>query len=277
MLKLAVVGKDVSQSESPNMHTFLLNAMGETCSYERVSIPPERFLSEAESLFRRYDGFNVTIPYKAEIIPFLTSLEGDAKKFGAVNTVCARERTGYNTDGFGFLLMLENAGVPVKGKTALVFGTGGAGRTAIIKLQEAGATVFAYDCDEERVTAFHREFPAFTPLKEVPLRPFDLLLNCTGIGMHDTVGQTPSVAWQGGGVAPVGKELISLADWVIDLIYVPEESEFLRLARKSKKKARNGLSMLFYQAYFADCVYLRRTPNAREASVLYLRYLEEAR
>lgn len=277
MLKLAVVGKDVSASESPKMHAFLFSAMGERCSYDKVSISPEEFAARREELFRIYDGFNVTIPFKTEIIPALASLEGDAKEFGAVNTVVTATRTGYNTDGFGFMLMLENAGIRVKGKTALVLGTGGAGRTCVKKLSDAGAKAYAYDSDPKRVAALHREYGQFTPLERVPLRPFDLLLNCTGVGMHDSVGKTPAVAWEGGGVAPVGKELISLADWVIDLIYVPEESEFLRLARKSKKKARNGLSMLFYQAYLSDCIYLRRMPNAREASVLYLRYLEEAR
>ena len=51
MLKLAVIGKDVSQSQSPAMHTFLLHALGEECSYEAVSIPPEKFHERAEGLF----------------------------------------------------------------------------------------------------------------------------------------------------------------------------------------------------------------------------------
>ena len=139
MLKLAVIGKDVSQSQSPAMHTFLLHALGEECSYEAVSIPPENFGERAEGLFEAYDAFNVTIPFKTDIMPYLKELKGDAKTFGAVNVVLSESRTGYNTDGMGFLLMLENAGVSVQGKDVLVLGAGGAGRSCIKKLAEAGA------------------------------------------------------------------------------------------------------------------------------------------
>ena len=62
MLKLAVVGKDVSESQSPEMHTFILRALGKECDYKAVSIPPEEFTSRAEGLFEAYDAFNVTIP-----------------------------------------------------------------------------------------------------------------------------------------------------------------------------------------------------------------------
>ena len=71
MLKLAVVGKDVSKSLSPAMHTFLLKKMGEECTYECVSIPPEEFSARAQEFLERYDGFNVTIPFKTDIIPHL--------------------------------------------------------------------------------------------------------------------------------------------------------------------------------------------------------------
>ena len=139
MLKLCVIGKDVSQSQSPAMHTFLLNKMGADCSYEAVSIPPAEFSARAEALFETYDAFNVTIPFKGDIMPYLTSIEGDAKAFGAVNTVLSKERRGFNTDGLGFMLMLENAGVNVAGKSVLVLGTGGAGRSCLKKLMEHGA------------------------------------------------------------------------------------------------------------------------------------------
>ncbi|MDE7296351.1 MAG: shikimate dehydrogenase [Clostridia bacterium] len=272
MLKLAVIGKDVSQSQSPSMHTFILKRMGHECSYDSLSIPPAQFSARAEKLFQEYDAFNVTIPFKLDIIPYLKELRGDAPAFGAVNTVLTRERTGYNTDGYGFLLMLENAGVQVAGKTVLVLGAGGAGRSCIKKLSDAGAEVFAYERDFNRIENVHKEIGGFTPLKEVPLRAFDIILNCTGIGMHDTVGQTPAVALEGVGTAPVDEKLLSLCSAAVDLIYVPEESEFLHLARGLGKPTVNGASMLFYQAYMADCLFLNKTPNAEEAKLLWQDY-----
>ena len=271
MLKLAVIGKDVSQSQSPAMHTFLLHALGEECSYEAVSIPPEKFRERAEGLFETYDAFNVTIPFKGDIMPYLKSIEGDAKSFGAVNTVLSKERRGFNTDGLGFMLMLENAGVNVSGKSVLVLGTGGAGRSCLKKLMERGALVSAYERDTARLKAVYEEFGGFTPLSEVEAKPYDIIFNCTGIGMHNTVGMTPSVRTAAGEV-PVGRELLSLCDTAVDLIYVPAQSEFLRIAAELGKKTVNGASMLFYQAYYADCIYLGRTPDAAEAKGYYIQY-----
>ncbi|MGN1077037.1 MAG: shikimate dehydrogenase family protein, partial [Candidatus Gallimonas sp.] len=104
MLKLAVVGKDVSRSLSPAMHTFILGRLGVKCTYDALSVPPDEFSERAEEALLGYDAVNVTIPFKGNIIPHLTKLAGGAPVFGAVNTVICRTRTGYNTDGFGFLL-----------------------------------------------------------------------------------------------------------------------------------------------------------------------------
>lgn len=275
MLKLAVVGKDVSQSDSPKIHTFILERMGEKCVYEKVSLPPAEFSAHAPTLFERFDAFNVTIPFKGEIIPWLKELRGDAPVFGAVNTVVARTRTGYNTDGAGFSLMLENAGIAPAGKRVLVLGTGGAGRCCIRKLAEAGARVDAFERDEERLFSVYREIGGFSPLKEVPYAAYDLIVNCTGIGMHDTVGKTPSVTMEGGRAEPVGEQLLSRCGAAADLIYVPEESEFLRIARSFGKRTVNGAAMLFYQAYYADCIYLGKTPSAAEAKGMWEAYREE--
>ena len=272
MLKLAVVGKDVSQSQSPSMHTYILRNLGAKCSYETVSVPPAQFTERAEELFSRFDAFNVTIPFKGEIIPFLRRTEGDARVFGAVNTVVSATRTGYNTDGEGFSLMLKNAGVEIAGKTALVLGAGGAGRSCCKKLADGGAVVSVYERDEERLYGVYRELGGFSPLTEVPVAPFDIVVNCTGIGMHDTVGKTPAVVFSGCTAEPVGGQLLSLCGTAVDLIYVPAQSEFLRIAASLGKKTVNGAPMLFYQAYYADCIYLGRTPDAAEAKALYEGY-----
>lgn len=274
MFKLAVVGKDVSQSQSPRMHKFIFSRFHEACSYESVSIPPAAFSSQAEELFSRYDAFNVTIPFKGAIIPYLKEVCGDARTFGAVNTVLCAKRQGFNTDGFGFLLMLQNEGVEVKGKSVLVLGAGGAGRSCIKKLSEAGAEVFVYERDRERLFEVYAEMGSFTPLEEIALRPYDIVLNCTGVGMHDTVGKTPCAAFSGGAVEPVGGALLSLCAAAVDLIYVPACSEFLRLAKKEGKKTVNGEAMLFYQAYMADCIILGKQPDAMQAKGFYLSYRE---
>lgn len=274
MLKIAVVGKDVSRSQSPVMHTFILNRLGAECRYDAISLPPEEFDVRIEEIFARYDAVNVTIPFKGDVIPHLRELKGDALAFGAVNVVLTGTRTGYNTDGYGFLLMLENEGVALAGKRVLVLGTGGVGRSCIRKLTEAGASVFAYERNEERLKEVYEEIGSFTPLGQIEACGYDIVFNCTGIGMHDTVGRTPSVRTPRG-ETPVGEELLSRCETAVDLIYEPAQSEFLRIAAGLNKRTVNGASMLFYQAYMADCIYLNKTPSAAQAKALWAQYLEE--
>ncbi len=275
MLKLAVVGKDVSASASPQMHTFILRGMGKRCTYEPVSVAPAEFSARAEELFRKYDAFNVTIPFKGEIIPYLKELKGDAHLFGAVNTVLTRARVGYNTDGFGFSMMLENAGLSVAGKRVLVLGAGGAGRSCIKVLGAGGAEVYVYERNEERLSMVYRELGGFNPLAVIPCVPYDIIVNCTGVGMHDTVGKTPTVLYADGRAKSVGAELLAQCGVAVDLIYVPEESEFLRVARECGKPTLSGGAMLFYQAYCADCIILGRKPDPAAAKALWNAYREE--
>ena len=263
-LKMAVIGKDVSKSLSPKMHSFIMQNLGMGCTYDAVSIPQTDFEKQLCGVLERYDTLNVTIPYKLSIIPYLNEIHGDAAVFGSVNTVKVATREGYNTDGAGFLLLLENGGVEVKDKTVLVLGSGGVGRSVIKKLLDAGAHVSAYDLNKESLRAVKSEFPAFTALDEVEIRPYDVIINCTGVGMHKTEG-----------ISPVGTELLSLCGTAVDLIYVPAKSEFLRLAEAAGKKIVNGESMLFYQAYYADCIFLNREPSAREAKELFEKYTKE--
>jgi len=261
MLKLAVIGKDVSKSLSPKMHKFILGKLGYDCVYDNISIPENEFEEKIGGILSAYDGINVTIPYKLSIIPHLNKTEGDAVTFGAVNTVKTDGLTGYNTDGEGFMMMIDNAGVDTKNKSVLVLGAGGVGRTVIKKLVSRGANVYAYEMFRDRLDALHDEFPYFTPIYSVEDKPYDVIINCTGVGMHKSEG-----------ISPVEESLLKLCGAAVDLIYVPAQSEFLRLAAKNGKKTVNGESMLFYQAYYGDCIYLSLAPDGAEAEKLYKEY-----
>ncbi|MBP5243067.1 MAG: shikimate dehydrogenase [Clostridia bacterium] len=263
-LKMAVIGKDVSKSLSPKMHHFILKNIGVECTYDTVSIPQEEFKTTFPKLLTEYDTLNVTIPYKLDVIPYLSEIKGDAKTFGAVNTVDVRTKNGYNTDGAGFMLLLENGGVSVKGKNILVLGSGGVGRSVIKKLLDGGAIVSAFDLNQAGLNEVHAEFPFFTALKAIEIKPYDVIINCTGVGMHKTEG-----------ISPVGEDLLSQCNTAVDLIYEPKKSEFLRLAESLGKKIVNGESMIFYQAYYADCIFLGREPVAAQAKELFEKYREE--
>ncbi len=259
MYKLAVIGKDVSKSDSAKMHTYCMAGLGSGCTFDLLSVPKESFDGCARKLLSEYDGFCVTIPYKLDIMPYLSRIEGDARVFGAVNVV--KGGVGYNTDGVGFMLMLANNGIDPNGKKILVLGAGGAGRSVIKKLADAGADVYAYDLRRENLDEVYREFGCFTPLYALVPAAYDVIINVTGVGMHKTEG-----------VSPVGEDVLSCAGRAIDLIYYPRKSEFLRLAESLGKPILNGEGMLFYQAYYGDCIFLGREPRAGEAKALFEGY-----
>lgn len=262
--KLAVVGKDVSQSESPKIHSFIAARLGFEVEYDKLSIPEEKFEDEIGAVFKAYDGVNVTIPYKLSVISHLKEVIGDAKIFGAVNTVDVKNLSGYNTDGLGFMLMLKNNGVDVSGENVLVLGAGGAGRSVVKKLADGGAKVFVFDRNFENARKVASEFGDVFALAEIEAKPYFALINATGVGMHKTVG-----------ISPVGEELLSLCEVAVDLIYTPQKSAFLQIAESFGKKIINGGAMLFYQAYFSDCIYFGLQPNEAQAKQLFLEYTGE--
>ncbi|MDE6868353.1 MAG: shikimate dehydrogenase [Clostridia bacterium] len=263
-LKFAVIGKDVSKSASPQIHNFIAEKTGNQISYERISVAENEFGNRIENLLNELDGFNVTIPYKLSVIPHLNSIEGDARTFGAVNTVLSRGRKGYNTDGLGFMLMLEVEGVDVKGKSVLVLGAGGAGRSAAKKLSDGGARVFIYNRSYDKAQAVANEFEGVTALEKLQDKPYYAVINATGVGMHATEG-----------VSPVGSGLLELCGVAVDLIYVPPVSRFLEIAKSLGKKTVNGEQMLFYQAYYSQCLYFGKSADANQAKLLYAQYKEE--
>lgn len=263
-LKLAVIGKDVSKSGSPSIHGFIAKKLGYKVEYDKISIPEDQFDLTICRIFEKYDGFNITIPFKLSIIKYLDKIMGDAQVFGAVNTVNVKEKAGYNTDGLGFTLMLKCGGVDVKDKSVLLIGAGGAGRSVAKKLSDSGAKVFVYDKNTDNAYALEREFNGIKALDNLQNTQYYALINASGVGMHKTEG-----------LSPVGEELISLCEVAIDLIYEPEVSKFLEIAAGLGKKTMNGRAMLFYQAYYAACVFADMQPDETTAKKLFTEYLEE--
>lgn len=259
----AVIGRDVSKSSSPVMHEFIAGKFGYKINYEKISVREDGFDSEVGGLFDKLDGFNVTVPYKIRIIKHLNKIVGDAEIFGSVNTVKCGEKIGYNTDGAGFSLMLKNGGVDVKGGKVLLLGAGGAGRSVAKKLADAGALVEVYDVHKEKSFALANEFAGVAALGEVKPGGYYLIINATGTGMHETEG-----------ISPVGEDILKNCSVAADLIYNPEKSEFLKIAESLGKKTINGSAMLFYQAYFAECIYSGREADPREAKTMFAEFKE---
>lgn len=273
--RLALVGKNVSNSPSPKIHRFIMQKLRATCSYETLSLSEDAFSARAEELFSAYDGLNVTMPYKRSILPYLTRCDEISAALSSVNTVKTKGRVGYNTDLGGFSWLLSSENISPCGMRALVLGAGGAGRSVIRALSDSKAEVFVYEKDPLRLQKVFSDLGGFTPLSRLKRERFDLIVNCTGVGMHETEGRLPLVLTEQG-EERFDETFFSGCSAAVDLIYDPALSAFLKAAKNVGIRGVNGKKMLFFQAYLADCIFLNREGNFRSAQEIQRQFEVES-
>ena len=222
-MKCGLLGRTLGHSYSPQIHQKL-----GSYSYSLFEKEPqelEQFLRQGD-----FNGLNVTIPYKKEVIAYLDALSPTAKKLGAVNTVLRQpdgKLIGHNTDFFGFKTMLKASGIPVAGKKVLVCGSGGASNTAQAVLREAGAKVVVLSRsgpDNYQNLSKHRDAA--------------LIVNTTPLGMYPNVEES----------AIEDLDQFPKLEGVLDVIYNPARTKLLLEAEKRGLPAVNGLLMLVAQA-----------------------------
>jgi shikimate dehydrogenase len=197
-------------------------------------------------------GVNVTVPHKETVIPLLDSVDGRAAALGAVNCISKDERQlrGHNTDLYGFLRSLGEAGCEPSGQRALVLGAGGSARAVAHGLLAAGvASLTLTGRTAARVTALIESLPeTSTEVRGAGWQDedfaaacdeADLIVNCTPVGMHHGESE---------GESPLPASLIRSGAWVCDLVYNPLETPLLKVARAAGARPVAGLDMLVYQA-----------------------------
>ncbi len=238
MKKYALLGEKLGHSYSPDIHKIYFELSHECGEYILEEIPREEFKTNAVIKFSEYDGLNVTIPYKQDIIECLDSVSDEAEKIGAVNTVAfaGGQAVGYNTDYMGIAATFRKFSVPIAGKKIAVLGTGGAARAVCTCCRDLGAgeIVFAstgkksfMDC---AAYDYSHDFNA------------DVIINATPVGMFPNVGKSPLKS-------------IGNCGFVFDLIYNPPKTELMNIAEKSGALAVNGLYMLVAQAVSAQAIW----------------------
>ncbi|WP_373892872.1 shikimate dehydrogenase [Virgibacillus natechei] len=262
MYQFALIGYPIKHSLSPWIHENFLhkaNLEGEYSIYE-IS-PDDSFPAGLKRLKDDHmDGFNVTVPYKEKIIPFLDDIDEDAAKIGAVNTVVNQNGRwiGYNTDGVGYLRSLESKFPDLhsdKSKRILLIGAGGATRGIYYALVQAG---FLHIDITNRTTEKAAEIAKLkndaTTTTILPLDQAEALLH-----VYDVIIQTTSV-----GMKPSQEKVIfhvqqlKSPSIVSDIIYQPLETKLLKQARDAGAHVHFGHTMLLYQAQYAFEVWTGR-------------------
>lgn len=179
-------------------------------------------------------GFNVTIPYKQQIIPYLDKLDAVAQKVDSVNTVKRINRywVGYNTDVIGFRksLLEQDLAFDLNGSRSLVFGTGGASSAILYVLAELES--------ESTIISRSRGDYNYDQLKDISLSEYDLIINTTPIGMFPDDQEK----------LDINMEQFRKGQLVYDLIYNPQKTLLLGHAEKRGATIMNGERMLVHQA-----------------------------
>ena len=231
-----LLGNPVSHSVSPAMHNAAFVAGGHDAVY--LPFPAssaDDFVSFVDALGIK--GASVTTPYKVAMLDCVGEVHPDARRIGAINTIRARsgQWSGRNTDATAFLQPLQNR-VQLEGATAAVLGAGGAARAVAVALASSGARVRVHA--RSRAQAESVAVLALAELGPWPPKPgsWDLLVNCTPVGMYPQIDDTPLPADH-----LTGK-------YVYDLIYNPISTRLMREAIRAGCQAIGGLDMLVAQA-----------------------------
>lgn len=223
MLKCGLLGRKLGHSYSPAIHGMLSDY-----SYELFEREPEQL--EDFLLHGDWNGINVTIPYKKSVLPYCRELSPLAKEIGSVNTIVRRpdgSLFGDNTDAYGFESLVKKSGIDVRGKKALVLGSGGASVTvvAVLKRLGAGSVTVISRSGEDNYDNIQKHADA------------KIIVNTTPVGMFPNNGQSA-----------VDLGTFPACEGVLDVVYNPARTALLLQAEQRGIPHAGGLYMLVAQA-----------------------------
>ena len=223
MLKCGLLGQKLGHSYSPAIHGMLADYDYQL--FEREPEQLEDFLKNGG-----WDGINVTIPYQKAVLPYCAELSDTARRIGSVNTIVRRpdgSLYGDNTDAYGFESLVKKSGIDVRGKKALVLGSGGASVTvvAVLKLLGAESVTVISRGGEDNYDNLDKHADA------------QIIANTTPVGMYPNNGQ-----------AAVDLRRFPRCEGVLDVVYNPARTALLLQAEKLGIPCAGGLYMLVAQA-----------------------------
>lgn len=229
-MKYCLIGEKLGHSYSKVIH----NLQG--LDYSLVEVEKGKL---EEFVKGGYDGFNVTIPYKKDIIPLLDEIEESARQIGAVNTVLVKngKRYGYNTDVFGMEFALSRAKINLAEKRVMILGTGGTSLTATEVCKRAGAKEVLYVSRSGEIN-YQNCYE-----KEV-----DVIINTTPVGMYPNAH-----------ASPVDLSMFKGLEGVFDCVYNPLRTNLILQAEGLGIKCSGGLPMLVGQGLKAEEIWLEKS------------------
>ncbi len=251
---MGLIGNPVEHTLSPVIHNTIAKSMDENMVYAAFPVAEDIEAAIKGAYALGIQGMNVTVPYKSDVIPFLAEVDREAEIIGAVNTLVRTEKgyKGYNTDLPGLYRAILREGIEVKGSRVIIVGAGGAARAAAFMCAFNGAenVVILNRTVEKavRIVEEVKEKTGFTAMEAKSIHEYDsvvgggyLVLQATKVGLYPKTEESPIT----------DEAFFKKAAVVYDLIYTPQETLFMRLAKGQGVAAYNGLKMLLYQGVAA--------------------------
>lgn len=238
MDKYGLIGYPLGHSFSISYFNQKFEDEGINAEYVNFEIPNIDSLPEVLASNPNLVGFNITIPYKEKVIPFLDHVSPEARAIGAVNVVRVMHEgkktllKGYNSDVIGFTQSIEPM-LERYHKKALVLGTGGASKAISFGLRHLGLETISVSRYERPGTI---QYDKITP--EI-IKEYNVVVNCTPLGMYPKTDACPDLPY----------EAMDNHTILYDLIYNPDETLFMKRGAEYGAQTKNGLEMLLLQAF----------------------------
>jgi len=251
---VGVIGHPIKHSYSPLMHNIAFELSGLNYIYLPFDVPPSALKDSLKGMIALgIKGFNVTIPLKEKVLPFLKDISEEASIIGAVNTIVNDDGIlrGYNTDVLGVTESLLPYKEELQGTTVTVIGAGGASRSVIYSLirnfkVERINIVNRTEQLAESLKEYFSTKMLFSNIKSYPLVPPDLIdvfrnskliVNTTSIGMYPDVDDAATTIL----------ESFTKDQIVFDVVYTPIKTKLLKLAESQGARIITGLKMFVEQ------------------------------
>lgn len=235
MRRFGIIGRPLGHSASARHFTARFEREGLDCAFESYELPSIEALPDLLARVPELEGFNVTIPYKCEVMRYLDELSDDAARIGAVN--CVRRRAdgrlvGHNTDIIGLRAALDELLEGAEPEHALVLGTGGASKAVQYVLAERGIPFDLVSRSAAKGNYTYDNLPVETVAES------RLIINATPVGTYPAVDEAPQIPYA----------YITPGHFLLDLVYNPPLTQFLDYGRQRGARIMNGERMFLGQA-----------------------------
>ncbi len=240
MKKYFVIGNPIKHSLSPLLHNHWIRKNNIIAEYEKKELDIgnlENFVNQIKN--KNFNGINVTVPFKKDIIPFLDKLSLEAESTQSVNTIYLDKNKviGHNTDICGFELAISNLNYKADGKKIFILGAGGVVPSIIYALKKMKVSkIILSNRTKSKAENLKNLFKNLEILDWGEMPDFDMVINATSLGLNieDRLNLDFSK--------------INSDKFFYDVIYNPKETSFLKTAKKLGNRTENGQKMFIYQA-----------------------------